>query len=617
MPLSKPRRMPTSLLVSLSRSPVRWRRALLALPGALILFQVLVNLLLATGLLAGLLNRLIPRTELHWRQAWSFVPGRVHLRDFSLRREEPQGVTWRLDIDRVWVNVSLTSLPLRRFKTVSLDVQGVRAHIDAPPPKKGGPPPPPPPSEKDPWRIQLKDARVHGVHEFVWNGARLTGITEVSGNLDLQPGKRILMEDTRVTLGPGELSLEKTTVARVEGGSASATLEVQRQEPEGLDIITGLTEGRLQLTATVPSVSAFRRLVPRLSELAMRGGAGRVEVDLHVKEGRLAAGTWMKGAGEPLLLPVGPLALKAPWRFASDIYTREDGEERLGFKLTLGPARLEGRQGPALEIPEVALLMSAQPPRLGSALPDVHLQVQAARSKPVELRLLNGWIGPSFQVESGHALLEATSHASPEKARGTAHLSLSTEGLRAHWGGASLGGRILVDVDAYKLAFQRDVLVLDGSELRLQQVTVRTGQDDAHGWDGTLAFPEATLALSPPSFQGRFTGRFSNAVPFIALLTHQGVLPRFLSPLLAAKDLELSGMLSLGEAGAKVEALRARGEGLDLRGRVASASGVPSAVMLVKLGPVSVGVEVGPTASALQVLNPQGWYTQKTGEPVE
>ncbi|MFY0576801.1 hypothetical protein ACN28S_22900 [Cystobacter fuscus] len=43
---------------------------------------------------------------------------------------------------------------------------------------------------------------------------------------------------------------------------------------------------------------------------------------------------------------------------------------------------------------------------------------------------------------------------------------------------------------------------------------------------------------------------------------------------------------------------------------------MPSALMLVKLGVLPVGVEVGATAS-LQLMNPQGWYTQKTGEPVE
>ncbi|MET0401071.1 MAG: hypothetical protein ABW123_01655, partial [Cystobacter sp.] len=191
-----------------------------------------------------------------------------------------------------------------------------------------------------------------------------------------------------------------------------------------------------------------------------------------------------------------------------------------------------------------------------------------------------------------------------------------TEGLQAHWGGAALSGRVLLDVDAYKLAFLRDTVSFKGSQLRLEDVTVRTGREDARGWDGTLVFSEATLALDPPSFQGRFQGSFSNAVPFVALLAHQGMMPRILMPLLEAKNLELSGTLSLNEAGARVDVLRIRGQGLDVRGRVASVGGTPSALVLVKLGIVSVGIEVG-SANAFQLMNPQAWYTRKTGEAVE
>ncbi|WP_143177219.1 hypothetical protein [Cystobacter ferrugineus] len=65
--------------------------------------------------------------------------GRVHLRDFSLSRQEPHDASWRLDIDRVWVDVSLTALLLRRFETVSVDVRGLRAHIHTVTPKTGEP----------------------------------------------------------------------------------------------------------------------------------------------------------------------------------------------------------------------------------------------------------------------------------------------------------------------------------------------------------------------------------------------------------------------------------------------------------------------------------------------
>ena len=614
---------PAALPSPLPRPPARWRRALLWGVLALLVLELVYIAMLATGGLARLLNHLIPDTRMGWSKASSVVPGRVHLENFVLRHEDKDGGHWRIDIDRAEVDVSLNALFRRQFKTESLNVWGLRASIHSVTPEQAG-------GERartqgaeekeEPggWKILLHEVRVHGVHELTWNEARLTGIQEVVGALDVESGKRIFLHETRLRLGPGELFVQGDTVAHVEKGTANATLEARYQGEEGIDLIAGLTGGRLQLSATVPAISSLQHLLPRLEGVSPEGGAGRVEVDLHVKDGRLAPGTLLQGSGEPFEMPVGPLRLKAPWRFHADVHTREDGEDRLGLKFTMGPVRMEGgkARGQALETPEVVVLMGARSPRLGEALPDVHVALRAARSNPLELRMLNGWLGSSFQVESGRAFLEASSRANPEHGGGEGHLSLSTQGLQAHWGGARLTGRVLMDIDARKLAFSQDKVTLHGSRLLLRGVSVRTGRDNERDWDGTLVFPEATLRMSPPSFRGRFTGSFSNAAPFIALLTQQGAFPHFLSPLLKAEGLEISGVVALGESGAKLSALRARGEGLDLRGQAESADGVTRAVLLLKIGIVSVGVEVAPGNTSIRLMLPQRWYTERTGETV-
>ncbi|ATB33534.1 hypothetical protein [Melittangium boletus] len=616
---------PAALPSSVSRPPARWRRPLLWGVLALLVLELVYIALLATGGLARLLNHLIPDTQMSWSKASSVVPGRVHLENFVLLHEEKSGGHWRLDIDRAEVNVSLNALFRRQFKTESLDVWGLRARIHSVTPEQTGEARARTQDAEEKkkekpggWKILLHEVRVHGVHELIWNEARLTGIEEVAGALDVESGERIFLHETRLRLGPGELFVQGDAVANVEKGTASATLEARYQGEEGIDLIAGLTGGRLQLSATVPAISSLQHLLPRLEGVSPEGGAGRVEVDLHVKDGRLAPGTVLQGSGEPFEMPVGPLRLKAPWRFHADVHTREDGEDRLGLKFTMGPVRMEGGKGrdQALQTPEVVVLMGARSPRLGEALPDVHVALRAARSNPLELRMLNGWLGPSFQVESGRAYLEVSSRANPENGGGEGHLSLSTQGLQAHWGGARITGRVLMDVDAHKLAFNQDKVTLHGSRLLLRGVSVRTGRDNARDWDGTLVFPEATLRMSPPSFRGRFTGSFSNAAPFIALLTQQGAFPHFLSPLLQAEGLEISGVVALGEGGAKLSTLRARGEGLELRGQAESAGGATRAVLLVKLGIVSVGVEVAPGNTSIRLVLPERWYTQKTGEPV-
>jgi hypothetical protein len=250
------------------------------------------------------------------------------------------------------------------------------------------------------------------------------------------------------------------------------------------------------------------------------------------------------------------------------VYTHDDGVDRLGLKLTLAPVQLKGGEWPSVETSEVTVLFAAKAPRLDQLPQD-------------------------------------------------AQLKLHTEQLHATWGGATMKGHVLVEADARPLARERGTVALHGSQVQLRNVSVRTGKDEARDWDGTLAFPEATLALSPLSAEGHFSGRFSNAAPFVALLTFKGALPGALAPLLNADNLGVTGAVSLGEAGVKVSRLHAIGEGLDLQGNAESAGGAPHAVVLVKMGILSVGVETGTGDTHVQVLNASSWYQKKMRAPTE
>lgn len=605
--------MQTSSPLPEPRLQRRWRRPLAWGFGALVVLELLYNGVLVTGLLATLLSRSTDGLLVEWSRAWSLVPGDVHVRDLKLRKEEANGGHWQLVMEEVEVDISLFSLLKRQLKTESLAVQGLHVEVQSGTQEPGGAKRPPP---VDPWQFLLHGVRVHEVRELEWKEARLTGVTEATGNLEVVPGQRISSREAHVKLGPGQLSFHGQDVAQVEQGTVDFTLEVRRSEAEGgIDLITGL-EGRLQVSAAFASLEELLSISPRLSGVALRGGKGKLEADLHVKEGRLALGTQLKASGEPFLLPVGSRSLRAPWRFHSDVYTREDGAERLGLKLTLGPVRLEGgEEEKRLETPELLILLSAKAPRVGQPLPDVHLELHATRDNPLELQLLNAWLPPTFQVDSGLATLEVSSHGDPEKDRGSGRLELSTQPFQARWGSAMLRGRAVLSASALKLSDRRDTVTLHGSQLQLHGISVRTTEEKARDWDGTLAFPEATLTLSPLAFEGRFTGSFSNAEPFVALLSHKGALPGVLKPLLTANNLRLSGALSLGAQGVKVSQLRAQGEGLELRGRAESSVGAPRVVLLVKVQGFPVGVEAGADGSHVQVMSPFDWYEEKTGEP--
>lgn len=561
--------MPSPYLPELSPRPARWRRPLLWTVGVLLVLEVLYNAVLLTGLLATVINHFThghPKVE--WSRAWSLVPGRVHVRDLKVGQQSESGTSWQLAMDDVRVNLSVFSLLKRTLSTGSLDVRGLSVQVRSSPQKADGDKPKGPPPE-DPWKVFLHGIQVQEVHEVEVKAVRLTGITTASGSLEVVPGHRVSVRDAKVQLGPGELAYAEAKIAHIDQGSGEFSLETQRKDADhGLDLITGLTGGRLQFTASHPTFQELSSLTSQLAGISLKGGAGKLEVDLHVKEGRLAKSTVLKGSAEPLLLSVGALRLKAPWQFYSDVYTHEDGADRFGLKLTLGPARVDGVEGLSMEAPELLLLLGAEPPRLDELPADAHLEVHA-------------------------------------------------KGLQTTWGGARMKGNVHVTADARKLSLQRGKVALHGSRVQLQEVSVRTGSDEERNWEGTLTFPQATLDLSPPSAQGRFSGNFSNAAPFVALLTYKGALPGVLKPLLTADNLGLSGEVALGEKGLKVDKLLANGQGLELRGSAESTEDAPHAVFLVKLGPISVGVETGAGDTHVQVFNASSWFQEKTGASKE
>lgn len=606
--------IPTSRFQTFSRHLMRWRRPLLWVLGVGVALLLLVNGLLATGTLGSLLSHGFERMTVTWEHGWSLWPDHVHVKNLRIWRRESNGDTWELRMESAEVNLSLSSLFRRRLEADSVLVRGlrVRLEIGANPagtgPQEGVP--------KEPWAIVLRGVRVEGVRELAWGNNVLTGIAEATGEMELVPGLSLAVRDAHARLGEGELTHRGGRVAHIEEGTATCDIEAGRDETGALDVASGLS-GRLQLSATLPSVTTFQRWVPQLAEAELEGGAGRLRADVRVKEGRIEPESVMDGSGEPVTLPVGLLRVRAPWRFHGEVRAKQDGQASAGIQLVLAPVKLEGRKGQVLETSELKVSLESPAPRLGEPLHDVHASLHVAQSDPLDLRVLNDWLGQAFEVDSGQARLEGSTRAHPSDGGGTAHLELKTEGLQAHWGGAKLGGSVALEIDARKLALHHTTVTFDGSQLLLRDISVRTRDDQERHWDGTLSFPDATLKLSPAVLEGRFTGSFSNAAPFIALLTAKTSLPHVLSPLLQAKDLKLSGAVMLESSGAKVEKLRVDGDGLELRGGVELAGESAHAVLLVKVGVLPLGVEVTSDGTHVQVMHPYDWYQEKTGEKAD
>ncbi|WP_164021667.1 hypothetical protein [Pyxidicoccus trucidator] len=593
----------------------RWRRALGRGLGVILLLEALLHVALNAGLVQSLIHRDTHATRMSWTAAWAPWPWKVHARGFSVEHRDPRNI-WRVEVDALEAELSLSALFRRHVEIQGLRARGVRAGIRPTRPEDTLPPH----KEHKPWDVELRDVEAHALRALVWHGVRYRGQGEARGALRLVVGERLALRVDALKLEGGPLEVEGHEVGTLEAAQAAFTMDATREGSERMQLLGG-TRGRFQARAAVASLEALRAWLPASEHLSLHGGGGELLADVLVEHGRLLPGSRLEGRGAPAELALGPVRARASWELDGGVEAREGAPARARLRLAFTPVRVEGPEGLLLKLPEVAVSVDAVPRELTPEAPgtrphwDVVVHLHVARSHPVDLRPLNARTAPTFRLDSGSAFLQADAHLKPGARGNEARLHVDTDLLSARCGETRLQGMASLEVDAGRFSLRGEHLGLDGTHLRLREVSADVPGKDVRKWEGSLSFPQATLSLSSGALEARFTGSFSNALPFVALLTSRGKLPSILSPLFEADGLEVSGHVSWRAAGARVRELRARARNLQLEGQVDVAAGDMRAILLVTVGTKSVGVEVMPGDTQVHLKNGRHWYEARLEPP--
>ncbi|WP_338864048.1 hypothetical protein [Myxococcus stipitatus] len=587
-----------------------WRRVLLWTLGALVLFEVLINVLLNVGFVPWLLRHETQRTRIEWSGGWWLWPGPVHLRDFSVLQRDA-ATLWQVKAESVRAQVSLTRLLSRRVSAKKVRAVGVRALAHPAPPLEERETHPP---SEHPWEIILNGVDLEDVRELAWEPVRYLGTGTGRGSLHVVSGQRLTVDLEALHLGDGLLDLEEQRMGRVRELTASVGLDTiqhphgQRSEHKRFDGKFGVKMDVQDLGWVGPLLSRGKQNTFHLSH-----GAGHVDAEVHVRNGQLAEGSRVDASGAALELKLGPARVRAPWSVKGSM----NGDAKMGshgqMRLRFAPVHLEGEHARVLEIPEVQLTLSSITSERHAA-PHVGYALHVAQSRPVDLRMLNAWTGKTFQVESGNATLEGTDTKTSEQVS-LSRLHVETNLVEGRWSGIEVLGKTTADIDAQRLHLKGKVLELDGTRLTVDHVSADTKYQQIRAWSGSFHLTRARLSLQPVELDADFTATFASSDPFVAMLTTEKKLPRFLAPMLEAKGWKVTGHARMGDAGFQLRGLHAKAEGLELEGRMDTGRGATHALLLAKVGMLTGAVEVAPGRSHVQVQGAQRWYEQRIDKP--
>jgi len=232
----------SSLRNRLARVPTRKvvKHVLLAAMGLLVLeiiYVIVANLILASSLVRDGVGT-GDGVRLEYASARTWLPGRVHLREFDLRVED-YNVQVELKIGRASLDVQLLALFSKRFRATRLVAGDLRlrmrhkvhavgkngprleayAPIDgfADPPLYRGPPPAPTPNPESLWSVQVDDVVAHTRELWILE-YRFEGDAEARGAFLLRPALLVRVDPASLHFDSGTLRVGRSTVANVVRG---------------------------------------------------------------------------------------------------------------------------------------------------------------------------------------------------------------------------------------------------------------------------------------------------------------------------------------------------------------------------------------------------------------
>ncbi|MDX2438388.1 MAG: hypothetical protein QNL88_15250, partial [Acidobacteriota bacterium] len=257
-----------------------WRRVVIGVAVVWVLYGFAANVFIKSGLLEKVASPRPERTRISWENAWTVVPGVVHVRGFALRSHS-KGSEWTLTVDRARPTINLLALPFNTLQIVRVSASGVDFQIgpsdpELPPKKK---------KTKPGMRIRIVSASVEDVRAVTIGDLVLTGPLKVRGGLDTQARGPLQVPRASVESTASTLKLDDEILAT--NLAIDSRLSIDRHVPgdhkgEG---IRPFLVARLGAKGDVADLGFLNSLLKGTKTVEFGGGSGSLDADIRLTRG--------------------------------------------------------------------------------------------------------------------------------------------------------------------------------------------------------------------------------------------------------------------------------------------------------------------------------------------
>lgn len=482
-----------------------------------LVYVVLINALLFLPLTQTVINKIKPeKFNVTWEKAWTFYPGRVHVRNASADGNARTQI-WQVEVGSASGSIALLPLILKRVWVDDVSGSDIRFHM-RPRPKPDRdysrieeyfpviegrevtPAVTTPRKKKRPWYISVEDIHVGGPLEYWIYNVRGSAGGEARANLDyVSPGGELTLDVFDFALDLGTHYVNGNNEMFPEGrisGSMGFSPFVPR-ENKGLPMLQFLLVDAA-IDIDVNSLKFVKLFVLNFPELDI-DGTGKVNGRLRYREGEVLEGTDLAIDARDLL--VGVLAHRILGRGDIDLERGEStgGQLDIGFRFRDLEVVHDGDDSPMLTGENLELHVGGD----GNVLPDPEkinesrvIGLEIDQLQVPDLALFQRYLPDKwpFRLYGGEGSLGGTMRLTPF----ALNVDLALNSDAAEMGIAQY--RFETDLDAaLKLdnpAIMSNPTRVAGSFVRLSKAhLLREGQKDEQPWSASLTLKEGEFHL--------------------------------------------------------------------------------------------------------------------------
>ncbi len=584
--------------------------------GALVLlalqlaYLLAANLFLNTGLAPLALNRKPEKLDLHWRRAWSVIPGLVHLDGVRLRAQS-RPVQWYLEAERARIWIRLTRLGFKHLSARDVAMTDVVFHLrgrslvttgdvdctlQPPIPNwdcgpSGSPDLGPHSMKPNPWAFTFSQVEANAIRRLWLDRFQYQGVATAAGSFQFEIRGPFQMDHARAHLESGTLLIgdrQATSNLRLDAHVRFDPFVPQETDPR--DRIQYLS-GTLDLDTQRSDLGFLAHLIRGAPWLTLNG-EGRIHGHVELTHGQWTSASRLnvddahlqvnlldfsvQGTGD-VRAQVVPDADTLWTELAAtvDHYTLGNGE---------ADTLVRGR-GLTLQARGAASDWNALSPQIESTIhiPPADLP---------DLRLLNAYLPGTSGVrfDAGQGTIGGHLSLTTADLSGQGQLEVATRNASWMLAGERMRGDVtlhaqLEDADPVERRFRLGETKLD------LQASLAQDQEHVQPWTAHIKVNEGTLRLTQPiEVDAAFQADVSDSRPLVALLTARKRPLRWLRPLLAVENIDLDGQLRMDEQAIHLQRVTLDSDGVDVQADLWLADNRPTGHVLVELGRFAAAV---------------------------